>query len=258
MSNALKLINGYGIVGTLISIKQNFMNRFNYAICQPGNIEVKPDGRTISSLERQSSSVLIWPEGQSPSAENTILTDPCFTANGYAHALRVLSDYGLSLDAIGQVFITHQHADHTPCLPKGIPKQSFRRFDPEDEKWASGIRTFSCPGHSPDSQSLIFQIPSRDNVWIVGDAILNEEWLLAWQFFWPNVYTRAEIVQTWRSVAIIVANADVIIPGHGAPFSVSASLVEKLLFNFPKAKYSAQCSEVTQVLHNRLLELRAR
>ena len=61
--------------------------------------------------------------------------------------------------------------------------------------------------------------------WIVGDAILGEDWLRAWRYYWPNGYGPDEIVETWRSVARILSMADVVIPGHGPPFRVDISLM---------------------------------
>jgi len=231
------------------------MSRFNYAILQPGSIKAKPNGRLIPFVEHRSTSVILWPEGHSPSIENTILTDPCFTAKGYQHSMEVLSELGVTFADIGYVFITHRHGDHTIRFPKGTLKPAFRRFDLKDDKWASGIRTSPYPGHSADLQSLIFRSSSGETVCIAGDAVLNEEWLRAWQYFWPNRYSQAEIIQTWKSVAAIVASADVIIPGHGASISVSASLIKELLSGFPSAQYSGRCEEVAQVLENRLSEL---
>ncbi|NQT73960.1 MAG: hypothetical protein HQ553_14525 [Chloroflexi bacterium] len=231
------------------------MSRFNYAILQPGSIKAKPNGRLIPFAEHRSTSVVLWPEGHSPSIENTILTDPCLTAEGYQHSMEVLSELGVTFAEIGYVFITHQHNDHIIRFPKGILKPAFRRFNPSDDIWSSEIRTSFYPGHSADLKSLIFHSSSGDTMCIAGDAILNEEWLRAWQYFWPNRYSQAEIIQTWKSVAAIVASSDVIIPGHGAPISVSVALIKELLSGFPAAQHSDRCEEVAQVLKNRLAEL---
>lgn len=231
------------------------MSRFNYAILQPGSIKVKPNGRLIPFVEHRSTSVILWPEDHSPSIENTILTDPCFTAEGYQYSIEILSELGMTFADIGYVFITHPHDDHIIRLPKGILKPAFRRFNPSDDIWSSKIRTSFYPGHSADLQSLIFRSSSGETVCIAGDAVLNEEWLRAWQYFWPNRYSQAEIIQTWKSVAAIVASADVIVPGHGAPISVSASLIKELLSGFPSAQYSGRCEEVAHILEKRLSEL---
>ena len=34
---------------------------------------------------------------------------------------------------------------------------------------------------------------------------------MAWQYYWPNVYEVPEIVETWRSLAKILATADTVI-----------------------------------------------
>jgi len=231
------------------------MSQFNYAILQPGSIRAKPSGRLLPFAEHRSTSAIIWPEGHSPSIETSILTDPCFTTDGYKHSIEVLNELGMTFADMGYVFITHPHDDHTLRFPPGTPKPTYRWFNPSDEIWSSGIRTSSYPGHSVDLKSLIFRSSSGETVYIAGDAILNEEWLMAWQYYWPNRYSQAEIIQTWKSVAAIIASADVIVPGHGTPISVSVTLVEELLSGFPSAQHSESCEEVAQVLEKRLSEL---
>lgn len=231
------------------------MSRFNFAILQPGSIKAKPNGRLIPFVEHRSTSTLIWPEGDSPSRENSILTDPCFTTEGYQNATGILSKYGITFADIGYVFITHPHDDHSLRFPKGIRKPSFRWFIPNDDTWSSEIRIVTYPGHSATLQSLVFCSSSGGTISIAGDAILNEEWLRAWQYYWPNRYSQEEIIQTWKSVADIVASVDVIVPGHGASISVSASLIKEMLSGFPSAPHSAKCKEVVQILEKRLAEL---
>jgi hypothetical protein len=89
-----------------------------------------------------------------------------------------------------------------------------------------------------------------------SDAVLSREWLLAWQYYWPNVYIPAEIVATWQSVAKILATADMVLPGHGQPIPVTAELLRELIDNFPRAEYGSRCSEVVSVLQQRLAQLR--
>ena len=218
---------------------------------------LRPNGRHIPSVEHRCTSVLIWPEGSRPSFHNTVVTDPCFTDEGFQCAVEILDGLGLSFSDIGRMFITHQHGDHRLSLPPGVPKQGFRYFHPGDDKSMPGISSFHSPGHSPDLEALVFCSPSRDSVWVVGDAVLDEEWLKAWGFFWPNGYSAAEIIQTWKSVGTIIANADVIVPGHGEPITVTVSLVKELLSNFPYAKYSKDCTDVGQALRNRLEQLQS-
>jgi glyoxylase-like metal-dependent hydrolase (beta-lactamase superfamily II) len=122
----------------------------------------------------------------------------------------------------------------------------------------SGLLSVHCPGHSPSLKSLTFCSGSGDKIWIAGDAILDEEWLRAWKFFWPNGYTPSSVIQTWKSVARIIANADVIVPGHGKPFRVTLPLVEKLLSDFPAAEYAGACGKAADMMADRLNRLKKR
>ena len=46
-----------------------------------------------------------------------------------------------------------------------------------------------------DLVSLAFAGSSGARVWVVGDAVLDEHWLQAWTYYWPNGYRSAEIVE---------------------------------------------------------------
>ena len=94
--------------------------------------------------------------------------------------------------------------------------------------------------------------------WIVGDAILDRDWLTAWMFYWPNRYVAEEIIRTWRSVGTILASADVVVPGHGAALVVDDGLLELLLDRFPQAMLAQQCPDVQGVLNRRLQSMLGR
>jgi len=76
-------------------------------------------------------------------------------------------------------------------------------------------------------------------------------------YYWPNFYDVTAIVKTWRSVATIL-EADIIIPGHGEPISVTADLMRQLLNSFGDAEFSSECPEVTKRLELRLNDLERR
>jgi len=237
-------------------INTSFVKRFNYCILQEGTIVLKPDGRRVRFLEHRCTAALIWPEGETPSINNTLLTDPCFTGKGFRSALECLDQIGISFSDIGRIFVTHRHSDHCLSLPADISESGYPHFRPGDD-FMSGISAVPCPGHCSTLKSLVFRSTSGKDVWIAGDAVLDEEWLRAWGFYWPNIYSPDDVVQTWRSVAKIVRNADVIVPGHGKPFNVTLSIVEYLLARFPDAAYSEECEEVEDILHKRAAVLRA-
>ena len=78
---------------------------------------------------------------------------------------------------------------------------------------------------------------SDGDTWVTGDSIIGEDWLRAWQYYWPNGYDREQIIRTWVSVAAILQYAELIIPGHSAPFPVTAELLESLIADFPMARH---------------------
>jgi glyoxylase-like metal-dependent hydrolase (beta-lactamase superfamily II) len=147
-------------------------------------------------------------------------------------------------------------------LPVGPPgfspgnAERWQRATIDVRRVLPAVEPVPLAGHAYDLTAL--RIPTADGeVWIVADAILNRDWLTAWMFYWPNAYDRFEIAETWRSVAQILATADVIIPGHGPPIHVDAGLVEELVEGFPRAKFADDCPEVADRLQERLGRLRS-
>ncbi len=237
---------------------QGAVRRFNWAVLQAGQLPLRPDGQVMTAVEHRCTSVLVWPEGERPSADRTVLVDPCFTEAGYAEATRQLAALGACWEDVSRVFITHPHGDHLPTLPRGAPPLLFRRFRPAWDTALAGLATAYCPGHDPFLRALIFTAPDGRAVWAVGDAVLDEEWLRAWGYYWPNGYTAAEVAETWRSAALIVAGADIILPGHGGPIAVTIPLVTGLLETFPRATAADECPDVAASLRARLAALAGR
>jgi glyoxylase-like metal-dependent hydrolase (beta-lactamase superfamily II) len=227
-----------------------------WTILQSGHLPLRPDG-AYQPVEHRATIPLIWPAGQPPAAASALLVDPCFTRSGYDEAAPVLARLGLSLDQIGWYFVTHDHFDHTLLLPRSAPGFTARPFQPGKAGLLEGVQAVSLPGHADDLQAVVFTGADGRQVWVAGDAILNEEWLRAWAFYWPNNYQAAEVAETWRSVARVVALADVIVPGHGQPIPVTAALAADLLEAYPQARYASHCPEVGGILQRRLDALRA-
>jgi glyoxylase-like metal-dependent hydrolase (beta-lactamase superfamily II) len=225
-------------------------NQFRWAVLQTGQLPVTFDGQRIAGLEHRPTSILIWPAGQLPEKANTILTDPYFTFSGYRSANQALRSLGISFDTLDRAFVTHPHYDHMPSVP-GRDLPDFRLFAPGAEAIFDGISAVHCPGHSPVLRALVFTAPSDGQVWVVGDAILDADWLRNWHYYWYNGYSPAEVVQTWRTVARIIAQADIIIPGHGAPIPVDKTLVDGLKAAFPHAEYASGCPDVLDLLEQR-------
>lgn len=226
--------------------------RYHELILQQGTLPLCPNKTFDRTIEHRCTSLLIWPEHCPPGSENTILIDPCFTVTGYQEAQKQLKALGLSFNDLGYMFITHRHIDHVLTLPE---KKKFPYFQKESTLLLSDIDLVSCPGHAPDLQALVFHSTSNEQVWVVGDAILNLVWLNAWEYYWPNVYTSRQVVQTWNSIAQILSQADVIIPGHGAKIYVTAALLTTLLETFPSAEHADECPEVEPLLRQRQQQL---
>ena len=140
---------------------------------------MSPNGTVDHTVEHRCSSVLIWPEGESPSPQNTLLTDPCFTARGLSSAKQALARFGLQFTDVGEIFITHRHGDHLPIIPSHQHSPHFQRKEPVS---LPGVTTVPCFGHAPDLHALVFCAISGESVWVVGDAILDLPWLIAWKY----------------------------------------------------------------------------
>ncbi len=233
-------------------LKETSVKRYNYIYLQKGSLPLGPDKSIDRSIEHRCSVALIWPEGETPDSGNTLLTDPCFTVAGMKYAERQLTKLGLSLTNIRSMFITHRHGDHCQNF---LCKKKFIYFQGGNSNWLPGIDLVPCPGHAKDLCALVFRSTFGQDVWIVGDAVLNLEWLRAWEYYWPNCYISSEIVQTWESVAKILSKADVIIPGHGDLIHITTSLLKELVSTFPSAEHADNCRNVEELLSDRLQRL---
>lgn len=230
--------------------------QFAWTILQQGQLPLRPDGGVRQALEHRCTTTLIWPADRAPGADNTLMVDPCFTQEGYALATQALGQRGITFDDIGHIFVTHLHADHMLHLPDGAHAPHFRPFRSVTRPAVfAAIEAQVCPGHHPTQQALHFEDDAGRRVWITGDAVLNEEWLREWAYFWPNGYGPQQIVEHWRSVAHVLSRADVIVPGHDAALPVTSELVRHLLETFPKADYASHCPDVALALRTRLTQL---
>lgn len=232
-------------------MKEHWKRRYEYSILQCGSLPLSPEADYDSAIEHRCTSALIWSEGSSPSHVNSVLTDPCFTSQGYQQAIQQLHHLQSSFQDIGWIFVSHPHRDHRSNLTDFMGQQPGKPFRPDDHEHLDGLVNILLPGHAPTQKGLFFRSVSDQIVCISGDAILNEAWLRAWKYYWPNFYQQAEVLQTWNSVAIILARADVIIPGHGEAFSVTAELLEHLTRTFEQAEHADQCLEVLETLRKR-------
>lgn len=238
-----------------MNIESRFRKRYQYILLQVGTLPLAPSGSYTASIEHRCTSILIWPEHESLSADNTLITDPCFTAEGYALAVEQLERLHTSFLEIGYTFVTHPHRDHRSNLAYYLGQTPAQRLRADKPECFDSIVMFPYPGHAPLQRGLLFRSVASHNICVTGDAVLSLEWLTAWKYYWPNFYQSPEIIQTWESVAQILAFADVIIPGHGQPIQVTTALLQELLETFPQAAYASECrATVEQAIRSRLTQ----
>lgn len=224
---------------------------YQWRILQDGDLPIAPDGTRRFASPHRCTSTLIWPAGQEPSREDTLLVDPAFNHDGSLSAAQRLASLGITVSDIGACFITHRHGDHCLLRPDVAQIPEWDGADPPPIPTLSGIRAVNTPGHERGHRVLRFSSSDGDT-WVSGDAIIGEDWLRAWQYYWPNGYDREQIIRTWVSVATIMQYADLIIPGHSAPFPVTAGLLESLIADFASASYHEDCPELPGLLRERL------
>ena len=225
---------------------------YRWDILQTGEISLHPDGSRDESKKHACTSTIIWREDKPCIPLYAIITDPCFIGKQSQHVENRLNRMGFRLPDIGKYFITHSHWDHQPRMHHHSQRLTGTPINITDRK---GLKFVPCPGHHVGQNALVFTDANDKKVWIVGDAVINEEWLRAWGYFWPNQYDKQEINQHWRDIATIIAKAEIIIPGHGSPITVTWNLVEDMIESFPTAEFAANCPEVLDELKTRLAEL---
>ena len=226
---------------------------YEFCILQDGSLPLQPSGGIIQRVEHRCTTTLVWPAGTAPQADNSVIIDPSFTPTGLREAHRRLAGLGGSMQSIRYAHVTHPHLDHEPGWQVDLPAELVP-FAPGPCTALREVRLVPLPGHDDELKALVFPTTTGP-VWVVGDAVLDASWLQAWGFYWPNGYDEAEVAETWRSVATIVARASTIIPGHGAPITVNRELVSLLLQGFPGAPEHEACPEVATSLKERLGEL---
>lgn len=229
--------------------------RHHFRILQRGRLPLRPNRRIEPRTEHRCTSALVWPAGQDPSPDNALLTDPCFTDQGFAEAQQAANELGIDLSDVQRVFLTHGHHDHLLWFPAPVRWPTVETLSDPETQGCQGMTIVPCPGHSEDSCSLVFLDERGRSVWVAGDAVLDRDWLLAWGYFWPNLYGPAEIVQTWQSVARVL-QADVILPGHGEAIEVTSEVLGLLRERFALAEYAERCPEIPALLERRLAEHR--
>ena len=149
--------------------------------------------------------------------EHNIVTDPG-THKSVDTYINALEKYGLTLDDIDYVFLTHDHLDHVrdvALFPNAtvINRWGFHKGDEhpeqEDEEFEvfPGITRVAAPGHAT-SESVLFVDTKIGKVCVAGDV------------FWyadfgpekdPYVLNEKELQASRK---MVLERADYIIPGH--------------------------------------------
>ncbi len=170
-------------------------------------------------LEAHSTSTLIRADNR------LILVD---TSDKYMKpALKIsLRQIGVFAKDIDTVVLTHFHEDHTENVSmfpnakilihsgEDVPFKGAEVVD-GDLSLAKGIELKHTPGHTWDSMSVFVDGVDRKYV-IAGDAVPLEDNIR------KNVPPRLHVCKdlAMKSIKTICDYADVIVPGHGAPFKL--------------------------------------
>ncbi len=173
------------------------------------------DGKKV--LEAHSSSVLVRSGGKNIVVD----TSSRERRDSIRYSLR---DLKVEPKDVHLVVVTHMHNDHIGNLdlfPKAkllahaleAPPEGWKRIEGE-ETLASGVRAVPTPGHSPGSISVFVQADRR--YVIAGDALPTEENYV--KNVPPGINYDPDLAM--ESIKRIVGYADVVVPGHGLPFSV--------------------------------------
>jgi glyoxylase-like metal-dependent hydrolase (beta-lactamase superfamily II) len=235
--------------------EEHWKTHYDYVIVQPGSLPLNPEGEYDRAIEHRCTATLIWPAGATPGDHHSVLTDPCFTPAGYHDATRRFKALNASFHEVGWIFVTHPHRDHCSNIANFLGQPVGKPFRRDAHAALEGLVCLALPGHTPTQKGVLFRSTAQQMVCITGDAILNEAWLRAWKYYWPNFYQDADILQTWQSLALILSQADVIIPGHGDPFTVTAELLDHLTQTFDQAEQAAHCPDVLARLQARIERL---
>ena len=161
--------------------------------------------------------------------EHNIIVDTALPGES-AQIVHALSAQGLSVNDIDYVINTHLHGDHIGnnglflkaefiAHAKEFPARLANVTVIEGEfAVCENVRIIETPGHSYGSISVVVEVPGKSKTYVVaGDALPIRDNYLQWVppgiHFDPNI--------ALASMETIVTLADIVIPGHDAPFEIT-------------------------------------
>jgi glyoxylase-like metal-dependent hydrolase (beta-lactamase superfamily II) len=139
---------------------------------------------------------------------------------------RLLNDHDLSPKDIDTVVLTHLHLDHSfnVCrFPRAIvlawnhdwrETGTLRLLELERVSPLPGVRLIRTPGHAPEHLSVVVAMDDGTTTVIAGDAIEP-----GYNPAMPPTSFCCDAQLYRESADRILAIADDVIPGHGAPFT---------------------------------------
>ena len=154
--------------------------------------------------------------------DRVIVVDPGMVKNR-SLILDPLERLGVSANDVTHVFVSHHHLDHTVNIAlfrnaEIVDYRSTRRDDRVDQHQGEGFKLapnttiWVTPGHSPQDASLIVDTAEGrhafTHLWWRSDRTPEVD---------PYSLDPAELARNRRR---LLDGADVVIPGHGAPFRV--------------------------------------
>ena len=167
--------------------------------------------------DRTASSVVLVQDGDA-----TIVVDPGMVASR-SLILDPLRAHEVSPEAVTHVFLSHHHPDHTvncALFPNAEIVDFWARY--RDDLWldhegdgyklSSRSQLWLTPGHSEEDASLL--VEADDGVYAMTHLWWHTDRTPELDPFAPD----QSVLD--RSRERVLAAADVVIPGHGAPFRV--------------------------------------
>ena len=186
-------------------------------VLKEGTIERTDDGTIVDA----SSSVTLV-----QAHHRNILVDTAMRRDAQ-EVLDALARHDVEPGSVDMVVNTHGHHDHTGCnclfevaefiihRLEGAARGAcgpVRRVEGGTEL-VPGVRVIETPGHTRGSISVVAETP--EGTWVMaGDALPTLDNYVAW--LPPGIHFDPDVALA--SMRVIVEVADVVVPGHGAPF----------------------------------------